>query len=369
MTRPINAQIDLSALKFNYQYAKQQNAGPALAVVKANAYGHGAVRCAQALRDVADGFAVASLEEARELRQAGIHAPVLLLEGFFDATELAEIAALNCWLVIQATWQVTALLEYSMSHDDEAQPWHVWLKVDTGMHRLGMTPDEAMQAYGQLHTKPFIQTIKLMTHFANADDVSDLKTCTQMQVFLQLVGQIGFSGEISVANSAAVLGWPELNTTTAMPRWARPGLMLYGANPFYGTSTQHVGETLQAVMTLTSQVIAIQTIQAGETIGYGGLFQAKETMRVGVVACGYADGYPRTAMHAPAMVAGQMTRVIGRVSMDMLFVDLEGLPDVTVGAEVELWGKYVSVDAVAASANTLAYELLCNVKRTPFIYR
>lgn len=369
MTRPIKAQIDLAALKSNYQLAKTLSAGPALAVIKANAYGHGAVRCAQALSDTADGFAVASLEEARELRQAGIQSPILLLEGFFEATELSEIAALDCWLVIHASWQVTALLQYLASNDDGAKTWHVWLKVDTGMHRLGLTAEDAVHAYAQLKTSLHIQDIKLMTHFANADDVSDAKTLTQMQVLQQLVDQVGFSGEISVANSAAILGWQDLKITPVMPRWARPGLMLYGANPFYGTTAQTAGEALQAVMTLSSQVISVQTIQAGEAIGYGGLFQAQETMRIGVVACGYADGYPRTVVHAPAMVAGQMTRVIGRVSMDMLFINLENLPDVTVGADVELWGKHVSVDAVAVSANTLAYELLCNVKRTPFIYR
>ncbi len=363
MTRPIKAQIDLAALKFNYQLAKTLSAGPALAVIKANAYGHGAVRCAQALYDTADGFAVASLEEARELRQAGIQSPILLLEGFFDATELAEIAMLDCLLVIHAAWQLQVLLQY-----DQSQPWHVWLKVDTGMYRLGLTPDEAVQAYAQLNAQPNIQEIKLMTHFANADDVNDPKTDAQMRVLQNVIDQTAFEGEVSVANSAAILGWPDLNTPSAMPLWARPGLMLYGANPFYGTPAQQAGKTLQAVMTLTSQVIAIRTIGAGEAIGYSGIYQAKETMRIGIVACGYADGYPRTAKNAPVMVAGQVTRVIGRVSMDMLFVDLHDLSDIAVGSEVELWGKHVSVGAVAASANTLAYELLCNVKRTPFIY-
>lgn len=363
MTRPIKAHIDLAALKHNYTYAKQQSAGPALAVIKANAYGHGAIQCAQALDDNADGFAVALLAEARELRQAGIQAPILLLEGFFEAAELAEVAVLNCWLVIHATWQLTALLQH-----DATYPWHVWLKVDTGMHRLGLTPDEAILAYAQLKAQANIHDIKLMTHFANADDVNDPKTRTQMQVLQYVVDQTAFKGEVSTANSAAILGWADLNTTPVLPRWARPGLMLYGANPFYGTEAHQAGEALQAVMTLTSQVIAIQAIKAGEVFGYGGIYQAQEDMRIGVVACGYADGYPRTAMHAPTMVAGQMTHVIGRVSMDMLFVNLQGLVDVSVGAEVELWGKHISVDAVAASANTLAYEQLCNVKRTPFIY-
>lgn len=363
MTRPIKAQIDLNALKHNYSLAKQQNAGPTLAVIKANAYGHGAVQCAQALGDIADGFAVAALEEARELRQAGIQLPILLLEGFFDATELDEIAALDCWLVIHDSWQITALLEYGQS-----QSWHVWLKVDTGMHRLGMAPEAAVRACTQLKSHPNIQEIKLMTHFANADDLSDVKTNAQMRVLQDVIDQTAFAGEVSIANSAAIIGWPGLMTTPKMPRWARPGLMLYGANPFYGTAEQSLGESLQAVMTLTSQIIAIQTIQAGETIGYSGIYQAQETRCIGVVACGYADGYPRTAINAPAMVAGQKTTVIGRVSMDMLFIDLHGIESAEVGAEVELWGPNVSVDAVAASANTLAYELLCNVKRVQFIY-
>lgn len=362
MTRPIKAQINLAALKHNYQLAKQLNAGPALAVIKANAYGHGAVACAQAVADVADGYAVASLEEARQLREAGITQPILLLEGFFAKDELAEISKLDCWLVIHALWQVDALIDAGVG-----QSLQLWLKVDTGMHRLGLSPEDATVAYSRLKTITTPSHIKLMTHFANADDLSAEDTKSQLQVFEQLCDAIGFEGEVSVANSAAILSRQQPRQMF-LSHWARPGLMLYGANPFYGQRSPSVELALKAVMTLSANIIAVRTISAGESIGYGSLYTAKKTMCIGVVSCGYADGYPRTAIDAPAMVAGQMTKVIGRVSMDMLFVDLQDIDSAEVGTEVELWGANVSVDAVADAANTLAYELLCNVKRVQFIY-
>ncbi len=361
MTRPITARIDLSALQHNYQLAKQASQGPCLAVIKANAYGHGAEQCAKALEPIAEGFAISSLAEAKALRVSGITKPILLLEGIFEAAELAEAAQLNCWLVLHEQWQVDCLLAANLAHD-----WHVWLKVDTGMHRLGFSTQAALNAYQRLSMQANVKAIKLMTHFANADDLNSEQTQTQIQAFEKLVDQAGFEGDVSFANSAAILSG--LNLRCNLTQWARPGLMLYGANPFYASAQPKLSDSLRAVMTISANIIAVRKLKAGERIGYGSLFQAKNAMRIGVVACGYADGYPRTAMGAPAMVEGKHTTVIGRVSMDMLFVDLHDIPTAQLGSEVELWGPNVAVSAVAAAANTLAYELFCNVKRVKFIY-
>lgn len=365
MTRPIYAHVNLDALKHNYLLAKEANQGPALAVLKANAYGHGAVACAQALSPIADGFAVASLEEARQLRNAQITQPILLLEGFFDAEELAEIAALECWVVVHDAWQVDALCAAQFKAQTQ-----VWLKVNTGMHRLGLTPAEVPQAYQALSNCPQVDQVALMTHFANADaiDKSDVKA--QIRQFEETANALSFDGLISLSNSAAILSGVGLkNLNQSSSNWVRPGLMLYGADPLYANIEKDNNvQPLQTVMTLQAKLIAVKTLQAGDAIGYGSLFKADVTMRVGVVACGYADGYPRTAMQAPVAVDGVQTTTLGRVSMDMLYVDLRDLPEAAIGSVVELWGEQVSVDAVASAANTLSYELLCNVKRVQFTY-
>jgi alanine racemase len=237
------------------------------------------------------------------------------------------------------------------------------------MHRLGFAPNDYLNVFTQLSQHCNVKKIVLMSHFANADVLDSSHTAEQMRVFQEAIVPIP-QIEMSLANSAAILAWQEAQRALYLKvacdvdqQWSRPGIMLYGANPL--PNSTHL---LQPVMQLRSKIIAIQTMQAGDSIGYGSLFTAQRNTKVGVVACGYADGYPRSAMHAPAAVDGVMTQVIGRVSMDMLFVDLTDLPLASIGSVVELWGEKVSVNAVAKAAGTIAYELLCNVKRVEFRY-
>ena len=353
MSRPAIAHIRLDAFRHNYRVAKQMHGGKALAVIKANAYGHGAVQCAQATEGETDGFAVACLEEALQLRQAGIKNPILLLEGFFEAAELPEIIANDLWIVIHAQWQIEILLATKL-----VKPVQVWLKMDSGMHRVGLSPLDYSQAYMRLAEHANVAKIVCMSHFANADNLSSAHTMQQITLFQNTLQSLQVK-EISLANSAAILAWPQ-----AYKNWSRPGIMLYGADPLYSTKTP-----LHAVMQLTSQVISIRHIEKGESIGYGSMFTAARDTVVGVVACGYADGYPRSASNlAPAAVDGVMTKLIGRVSMDMLFVDLTDIPQANIGSNVELWGNQVLANDVAKAAGTIAYELFCNVKRVKFTY-
>lgn len=352
MSRPAVAHIRLDAFRHNYRVAKTMHGGKSLAVIKANAYGHGAVQCAQAIAGEADGFAVASLEEALQLREAGIKNPILLLEGFFEASELPEIVANNLWIVIHAEWQVEILLAAKL-----AKPLDIWLKMDSGMHRMGLKPSAYEVAYMRLAGHANVAKIVCMSHFANADNLKSDHTKQQIDVFKNATKNLS-ADEVSLANSAAILGWPQ-----SYKNWSRPGIMLYGADPLYNAKTP-----LRAVMQLTSQVISIRTIQKGESIGYGSIFTADKDMKIGVVACGYADGYPRSAVGAPAAVDGKMTCVIGRVSMDMLFVDLTDITSAKIGSKVELWGNQVFANYVAKAAGTIAYELFCNVKRVQFCY-
>jgi alanine racemase len=353
MTRPAIAHIRLDAFRHNYRLAKKNHGGKSLSVVKANAYGHGAVQCAQAIEDEADGFAVACLEEALQLREAGIKNPILLLEGFFEAAELPEIFANDLWIVVHARWQVKILLNSTLD-----KPLHIWLKLDSGMHRVGLSPEEYLPVFMKLSAHVNVKKIVLMSHFANADSLKSGHTLQQIETFQNTVQSLGVQ-EVSLANSAAILGWPQ-----SYRNWSRPGIMLYGADPLMPAQTD-----LRAVMQLTSEIIAIRRIQAGESIGYGSMFTADKETIVGVVACGYADGYPRSASNmAPAAVDGKMTRLIGRVSMDMLFVDLTDVADAKVGSTVELWGDQVLANDVAKAAGTIAYELFCNVKRVQFKY-
>ena len=353
MTRPAVATIRLDAFRHNYRVAKQLHGGRALAVIKANAYGHGAVQCAQAIAEEADGFAVACLEEALQLRQAGIKNPILLLEGFFEAAELPEIVNNDLWIVIHAQWQVEILLEAKL-----AKPLNIWLKMDSGMHRVGISPAEYPLAFIRLSEHVNVAKIVCMSHFANADNLKSEHTLQQIDTFKKSTQNLRVE-EVSLSNSAAILGWSQ-----SYNNWSRPGIMLYGADPLYTANTP-----LRAVMQLTSQIISIRTIQKGESIGYGSMFTATRETIVGVVACGYADGYPRSASNlAPAAVDGVLTKLIGRVSMDMLFVDLTDILQAKIGRKVELWGDKILANDVAKAAGTIAYELFCNVKRVQFRY-
>ena len=353
--RPARALIDLQALRHNYQLAREITGAKALAVIKADAYGHGAVRCAQALEAQADGFAVACIEEALELRAAGIGAPILLLEGFFDASELELIADHNLWTVIHSRWQIEAIERSPL-----ARPLNIWLKMDTGMHRVGLSPQEFQSGYQRLLATGKVASIVLMSHFARADELDAATSTEQLAVFQ--AAREGLNAPVSLRNSPAVLGWPQMPSD-----WVRPGIMLYGASPFEVPQVQ--ASRLEPVMTLESAIISVRELPAGEPVGYGARFMTDRPTRVGVVAMGYADGYPRLApTGTPVMVAGQRSRLIGRVSMDMLSVDLTDVPHATVGSPVELWGKQVLASDVAMAAGTIPYQIFCNVRRVPLIY-
>jgi alanine racemase len=344
MARPLVARIDTAALIHNLLLARRQ-AGSArvMAVVKANGYGHGLLRVAKALR-AADGFAVLTLDEAALLRGAGYSHPIVLLEGFFHADELPEISRRRLLPVIHREDQVDALARARLEHKLD-----LFLKVDTGMHRLGLPPRRLPEVLERLRGLPQVGNVTLMSHFACADEPA-VGVAAQLARFREAMA--GTDLPVSLANSAALLRYPE-----TLGDWVRPGIMLYGASPFADQSGEAIG--LLPAMHLTSELIAVQTVRKDESVGYGHAFVAPRDMRVGIVACGYADGYPRHAgTGTPVLVAGQPTRTLGRVSMDMLHVDLSEVPAAHVGSPVTLWGPGLPVDVVAAAAGTIAYELL-----------
>ena len=353
--RPLVAEIRLAHLRHNYRVLKEMHGQNLLAVVKADAYGHGAVQCAKALDDMADGFAVAFLEEAVTLRENGIKSPILLLEGVFEPHEYALVEQYGLWTVIHQQTQ----LEDCLAHDWK-QPATVWLKMDSGMHRAGFFPHNYAAAYHALQQRPKIGKIVKMTHFACEDDAE--RGMTEMQIDTFDTACEGLGGDCSLANSAAILAYPE-----ARREWGRAGLALYGVSPFAAGAGCFEAD-LKPVMRVASQVFAERVLQPHEPIGYGASFYTKRSTRVGLAACGYADGYPRrAATGTPVAVNGRRSRILGRVSMDMLTVELADTHE-GVGSEVELWGDTVSINEVAAAAGTIAYELLCNVKRAKFVY-
>ncbi|WP_119155749.1 alanine racemase [Caldimonas tepidiphila] len=353
MTRPSEARIDLDALRHNAALLRERHGGRLLAVLKADAYGHGAAACARALQERCDGFAVAFLDEALALRAAGVRAPLLLLEGVFDAAELDAAAAQGLWIVVHHEAQLRLIESAALPPASLA----VWLKMDSGMHRAGFAPEQVRAAHARLRACGAVASLTLMSHFARADEPDCDATPRQLQVFEEATA--GLAGERSLCNSAGLLAWPQ-----ARRDWARAGIALYGADPIPGG-----GHGLRPVMTLQSRVFAERWLAPGEALGYGGLFVASAPTRVGLVAIGYADGYPRAAATGtPVAVDGRLTRTLGRVSMDMMTVDLTGLPDAGIGSRVELWGPQVDVNEVARRAGTIAYELLCNVKRVPRRY-
>ncbi len=366
MGRPTQAIINLNHLRHNYTLAKTY-AGSAqlMAVVKANGYGHGAVRVAKALSKAstpADAFAVASIEEALELREAGIAQRIVLLEGFFEASELKTIVREKLDIVVHSAQQVEQLLSASLAASPDQQSINVWLKVDTGMQRLGLIPDTVSTAFKQLTASSNVGELRLMTHFACADTPEHSANQQQLAVFREL-RQRGV--ETSLANSAALVALPSaIGGKTADKKiigdWARPGIMLYGVNPM---AEEHpVASDLLPVMTLTSQIISTRMLKPGESTGYGKDWIADRTMRIGIVAIGYADGYPRHApTGAPVLIQGRPSRLLGRVSMDMIAVDLSELPEYGEGDSVTLWGEGLPVWEVARYADTIAYELLTSV--------
>ncbi|WP_455375475.1 alanine racemase [Kaarinaea lacus] len=353
MSRATQASIDLSALRHNLQRVKQLAPNSKIiAVIKADGYGHGLVRVAKAL-DAADSFGVASLDEALQLRSNNIRKTVVLLEGVFEASEFSKAGLQNAEVVIHHISQLDMLEQYARTASNAASRISVWLKVDTGMHRLGFPPDIVNIAWQRLQSIPLVKEIYLMTHLANADDTSDKTTEKQLQDFDAATQ--GLQAPKSIANSGGVLGWPASHA-----EYVRPGIMLYGVTPFNkGTGLDH---DLKPVMTLSSELIAVNFYKKGLPIGYGGTYICPEDMLVGVVAIGYGDGYPRHAKSGtPVLVNGKRTKLIGRVSMDMICVDLSEQPDANVGDPVILWGEGLPIEEVARSADTIGYELLCHV--------
>jgi alanine racemase len=342
MTRPIRARFDAAALRHNHGVARR-HAGSAKiwSVVKAGAYGHGLKRAVRALQDVADGFALVELEGAIALRRMGIQRPILMLEGFYGEDELPSFVEHDLTPVVHSLSQVKTLARLR-------PPLPVYLKFNTGMNRLGIDADEVDEALSLL--APVVASVTLMTHFADADGKTGV--AEPMAHFAAM--RRGEKLPVSLANSAALLRFPE-----TLGDWVRPGIMLYGSSPFPDdASAEALG--LLPVMTLESELIAVRHLVPGERVGYGGAFTAPASMRIGVVACGYADGYPRHASTGtPVLVGGRRTRTLGRVSMDKLCVDLTDLPDAGVGTPVTLWGEGLSVDDVASAAGTISYELLC----------
>ena len=355
MSRPIRATLDLSALRGNFSIARQSAQGAALwAVIKADAYGHGLMRAAEALDDLADGYALLDLDDAVALREAGFRQPILLLEGFFEADELPLFAEYGLTPVVHTLEQAEMLTSSALP-----ARLPVYLKLNTGMNRLGLSAEEFHPVLTALETSPGVSGITLMTHFADAD--LERGIAWQMARFEEATQ--GCAHKVSLANSAALLRYPEVRRG-----WARPGIMLYGASPFpQDESAEALG--LRPVMTLSSQIVAVQELKVGERVGYGGIFAADGPMRLGIVACGYADGYPRHAPSGtPILVEGRRTRTVGRVSMDMIMVDLDGILDAGIGSPVVLWGEGLPVDDVATAAGTVSYELLCALTaRVPVI--
>jgi len=360
MSRATQALIDLSALRHNLQRVKQlAPKSKIIAVIKADGYGHGLLRVAKAL-DAADCFGVASLDEALQLRSKNIRKTVVLLEGVFETSEFSKAGLQNAEVVIHHISQLDMLEEYARTASSAASRISVWLKIDTGMHRLGFPPDIVQIAWQRLQAIPLVKEVYLMTHLANADDTSDKTTEQQLKDFDTATQ--GFQAPKSIANSGGIIGWPASHAD-----YVRPGIMLYGVTPFNeGTGLDY---DLKPVMTLSSELIAVNYFRKGSKIGYGGTFTCPEDMPVGVVAIGYGDGYPRHAKSGtPVLVNGLRTQLIGRVSMDMICVDLREQPDAKVGDPVVLWGDGLPVEEVARGADTIGYELLCHVtQRVKFV--
>lgn len=363
MSRPLRARIDFDALRHNHALARRHaGQGCLWSVIKADAYGHGVLPVVLALREATDGFALVEFEAAVLLREQGIRNPILMLEGIYQDGDLAACVAHDLTPVLHAPWQVESLAGAALPRRVP-----VYLKLDTGMHRLGLEAVQLRDALARLAAADCASSITLMTHFADADEDRGIEA--QMARLREMTS--GMRLPLSLANSAALLRFPE--TTALAGHWARPGIMLYGSSPF--PARESAGALgLRPVMTLESELISIRELAPGDRVGYGGTFVAEAPMRVGVVACGYGDGYPRHApTGTPVLVDGQRTRTLGRVSMDKLCVDLTHLPEVSLGGTVLLWGENdagrLDADEVATASGTIAYELFCALAgRVPVDY-
>lgn len=345
MRRAARALIDTDALRHNYRLARQAAPGSKIiAMIKADAYGHGMLRVARALQD-ADALGVALMTEALELRAGGIENPIVCMQGFMDGNELGGAVVHDIQVVIHDLEQIEILHAAKIP----AQP-QVWVKLDTGMNRFGFPPTAAKKICDDLQSAS--KSIRLLTHLACADDRGDPATEQQISVFDAHTSAL--PNEKSIANSAGVLGWPATHRD-----WVRPGIMLYGASPFPHMDAQTSG--LRPVMTLTAPLQSIKPLRRGERVGYGGTWTSPENMTIGLVSIGYGDGYPRHAeTGTPVLVNERRSRILGRVSMDSVVIDLQAI-EASVGDEVTLWGAGLPVEEVARHAGTIAYELLCGV--------
>ena len=349
MSRPTQIKINLSALRHNLGEIKRIAPNSlVLAMVKSNAYGHGLEQVALALPD-ADAFGVACLEEGTRLRHAGVKNSIVLMEGLFRADELPRAVASDFTLVVHHSAQIEML-----EKNPQIQPISVWLKIDTGMHRLGFEVSDVPHIYQRLLACSAVKKpIGLMTHFAESDSVEQSSTQQQIEIFNAATQ--GLTAIRSLANSAGIIAWP-----AAHADWVRPGIILYGASPFAGRTGSEYN--FQPVMSLTSELIAIHHLKKGDRVGYGGTWACPEDMRVGVVAIGYGDGYPRHAKAGtPMLVNGERCHLVGRVSMDMMSVDLRTQPHAKVGDPVLLWGPDLAVEIVAEHSDTNCYELLTRI--------
>jgi alanine racemase len=358
MTARTQAYINIRALHLNLNtIRKLAPKSKILAMVKGNAYGHGLVAIGKALTEI-DAFGVACLSEAIKLRDAGIKVPIVIMSGVFTEVDLHQVVMHDLQIVVHDISQIKLLEATNIN-----QPIHVWLKIDTGMHRLGFLPDDFLNAYSLLEKNPQVRKpIVVMTHLANADNTQKRTTLDQLALFHRYTANLNCPK--SAANSAGILAWPD-----SVQDWNRPGIMLYGVSPILNkTGALH---NLLPVMTLKSKLIAIHHLKKGDAIGYGGCWLCPENMPVGVVAIGYGDGYPRHAKNGtPTLIKDVICPLVGRVSMDLITIDLRACPYAKIGDDVTLWGDGLPAELVAKCADTIAYELLCNVsQRVVFIYQ
>jgi len=356
--RPTKATVRLGAITKNLEAVKRcAPAAKIMAVIKANAYGHGAIEVARSLQAMVPAFAVSSLDEAVQLRDAGIIRPILIFQGVMAEADLAEAAAKDFWLMLHSRQQVDWVLRADM-----AKPVQVWIKADTGMHRLGLAAVELDHIIEELSASPNVQPeMVLCTHLACADELANPMTMLQVSQFREYAAKRCLP--LSIANSAAIMCWPESHA-----EWNRPGYMLYGNSPFGSSGGDTAG--LIPAMTMSSEIMVTREISPGDGVGYGLNWVAQRHSKIGTISIGYADGYPRHAPSGtPVLVNAQRVPLVGRVSMDMISVDLTDLDKVEAGDPVELWGKDLSVNEVASCAGTIGYEILAGLTgRVPITY-
>lgn len=358
MSRSTKIHIDLAAIAHNAGLVKALAPDTKIvAMVKADAYGHGAADVSLALEQHVDRLGVCCLQEALQLRTAGVQLPIVLIEGCFSAQECMQALQANCELVIHSELQLAQLKALNLR-----QQITIWLKIDTGMHRLGLSAQDLVKVYGELKDAAWVEKVILVSHFANADNLASDSTVLQLNVFGQMLGSLQASDKIkaiSLANSAGIMAWPQSHHD-----WVRPGIMLYGISPF--AQPHAAAQKLVAAMTFTSKVIALRSVELGETVGYGSTWTASRRSIIATIAVGYGDGYPRTAASGtPILVNGQRCQLVGRVSMDMICADVSDISSVKVDDPVELWGKILSVNEVAEHAGTVGYELVTRMTSRP----